>query len=486
MVIALASITVFLFRVGPDALRGQDAGQAALTGQVSSAEEGPMEGVLVSAKMTNSIVTVTVTSDAMGRYTFPQARLQPGKYSLRVRAAGYEIDNPGQIEISAQKTKQFDLKLHKTQDLAAQLTNAEWFMSIPGTDEQKAGLNGCTGCQTVERIMRSRYTAQQWPAILTRMSNYAPGAIPLHPQVRPGTQTEEGVTNSEQMQRRAQYLSTINLSSGRWEYVLKTLPRPKGRSTRVIITEYALPRANAQPHDAIVDKDGMIWYSDFGNQYIGKLDPKAAKAMEYPVPTVKPGFPTGGLDLEFDHEGNVRLGMMLQGGIGRFDKKTEKFQVFPLPKEEGANYRTQNAQVAPWWTYTDGKVWMNDVGPKGGFIGTEKGDIHRVDLKTGVWETFDPYKEVDADGKSHFTYGIAADSHNNLYAFDFGVRNIVKDRQQDRQKYGLSNPHTQFDAAPRPHGLAGSTPVRRVSWQQNRDARHAERKDPGVVVANPV
>ena len=55
---------------------------AALTGQVTSAEEGAMEGVLVSAKKAGSTVTITVVSDAQGRYSFPAAKLEPGQYSL--------------------------------------------------------------------------------------------------------------------------------------------------------------------------------------------------------------------------------------------------------------------------------------------------------------------------------------------------------------------------------------------------------------------
>ena len=33
-----------------------------------------------------------------------------------------------------------------------------------------------------------------------------------------------------------------------WEYPLKTLPRPSGRATHVVITEYDLPRKTLQPH----------------------------------------------------------------------------------------------------------------------------------------------------------------------------------------------------------------------------------------------
>ena len=56
-----------------------------LFGQVSSAEEGTMEGVLVSAKKPAGTITVTVASDASGDYAFPVERLEPGRYELTIR-----------------------------------------------------------------------------------------------------------------------------------------------------------------------------------------------------------------------------------------------------------------------------------------------------------------------------------------------------------------------------------------------------------------
>src|ERR1043166_1260599 len=67
------------------------AQQSPLAGQVSSPEEGTMEGVLVSAKRDGTTVTVTVVSDNQGRFSFPAGRLEPGHYSLRVRAVGYDL-----------------------------------------------------------------------------------------------------------------------------------------------------------------------------------------------------------------------------------------------------------------------------------------------------------------------------------------------------------------------------------------------------------
>src|SRR5229473_7229937 len=107
-------------------LAAQAPPPVALTGEVRSNEEGPMEGVLVSAKKAGSTVTITVVSDAQGHYSFPRTKLDPGSYLLRIRASGYELNDPGFVEVTAQKKAQVDLRLRKTLDLAAQLTNAEW------------------------------------------------------------------------------------------------------------------------------------------------------------------------------------------------------------------------------------------------------------------------------------------------------------------------------------------------------------------------
>src|SRR5215469_1587097 len=80
-------------------LLGQTQSPGALSGQVSSAAEGPMEGVLVSAKKADSTITVTVVTDNQGRYRFPAAKLDPGPYSLRVRAVGYELDVPHTVDV---------------------------------------------------------------------------------------------------------------------------------------------------------------------------------------------------------------------------------------------------------------------------------------------------------------------------------------------------------------------------------------------------
>src|SRR4051812_36326501 len=53
------------------ALPAAPASAQVLGGQVSSAEEGNMEGVVVSAKKAGSTVTISVVSNDKGEFTFP-------------------------------------------------------------------------------------------------------------------------------------------------------------------------------------------------------------------------------------------------------------------------------------------------------------------------------------------------------------------------------------------------------------------------------
>jgi len=397
----------------PGEARAQSA--AALSGQVTSAEEGAMEGVVVSAKRDGSTITISVVTDAKGRYAFPAARLEPGKYALRIRAAGFQVPGTPTANIAAGQEAKADLKLTKLRSLSAHLTNAEWMHSMPGTDPQKKFLLNCIGCHTLERIMKSSYDAEGLIDVINRMATYYPGTTPLRPQRLAG--------NFQRMRDRGNvkpivdWLATINLSQqDTWQFPLKTLPRPVGKSTQVIFTEYDLPEAHIQPHDVVMDSKGNVWYSDFGQMFLGKMDPKTGKVTQYPIPVTKPGFPLGSLDLEIDRDDNVWLGMMYQASIVRFDQKTETFKAWSIPKEwdtEGAQF----GHLAVNGTHVDGKVWVkNSDGTK----------IYRLDLATDKWE--DLGAPSDPRTKRRIgTYGIHADTAtNDAYLLDFAAGNIVK------------------------------------------------------------
>src|SRR6266404_2538427 len=72
----------------------------------------------------------------------------------------------------------------KAKGLSSQLTNAEWLVSMPGTEEQKSFLLNCKTCHTIERIAKSTHDADEWMPLFERMASYAPGSDPTHPQKR--------------------------------------------------------------------------------------------------------------------------------------------------------------------------------------------------------------------------------------------------------------------------------------------------------------
>jgi virginiamycin B lyase len=389
--------------------------QTALSGLVSSNEEGPMEGVLVSAKKEGATITTTVVTDQQGRYGFPAARMEPGRYTISIRAIGYKLDGGKTIDVPAGNGGgTADLKLSKVKSLVPQLSSGEWLLSLPGPDKQKAFLTMCVGCHTLQRVLTSTHDAAEFQQVFVRMSRYSPGSTPTHPQpLLPGPRGERPAVTGDAAKAAAEFLASVSLGNAEAvEYPLKTLPRPNGRSTKVIVTEYDLPRKDALPHDVIVDKDGQVWYSDFGAQFVGVMDPKTGKTKDIAIPVIRPEQPKGGLDIEFDPDGNVWLSMMYQAGISKIDRKTHEVSVFPFPKE-WISSSAQASMVSPTHSNVDGKVWTNNQ---------EDHLNYRLDLASGKFENLGPAKTPA--GKQIRAYGMPTDQQNNLYQLEFGGQSI--------------------------------------------------------------
>jgi len=374
-----------------------------------------MEGVIVTAKKDGSTISISVVSDDKGHYAFPADRLVPGHYNIKIRAIGYVSGGRPGADVAAGKTATVDLKLNKTDNIAPQLTSAEWLASMPGTDEQKAFLQDCVGCHTLIRPLSSGFTADDFMKIIPRMGTYAPGTQPQRPQkLLPGPRGNRGIVDNAKVKAAAEYLASVNLSKGdTYSYKLQPFPRPKGRATHVIYTTYDLARPEAMPHDVIFHQ-GKVYFTDFGSQFIGELDPKTGKEIDHAIPILKADEPRGVLELKPDPEGNLWASMMYQGGIARLNTKTGKVDTFKVPdKWQGPN--TQESMVSPEHWTVDGYVWTNNQ---------EDHSILRVNVKTGEWENLGVLK--DPKGRSINGYDIPTDKDNNLFLLEFGGTKIGK------------------------------------------------------------
>ena len=408
---AMASVSVVaLAMAGSPPAMAQSRGPAALTGTVSSAEEGKMEGVVVSAKRPGSTMMVSVSTNAKGEYSFPQDRLAPGTYDITMRAVGYTL-KPTTATIQASAAAKLDLKLGKAAHdvLALQLTNSEWLQSAPGTPGQKMAMLRCLDCHGLQRPIFSTDKADELAFTVQRMGAHSANASPNFPFFHQNASELLSRPPNNAQKQLASYIASINLSSGKtWSYKLQTQPRPTGKSTQAIITTYDLPES-AAPHDTLHDKEGNVWFSDFQHHVISKLDPKTGKVTRYPVPISKPGFPTGSLMITMDKDGNIWEGMMGQAQIAMLDPKTEKVSIYMAPDWDKGD--TRITMIDALHSNVDGKLWTKT---NGGPDPDHANKLYQFDLATKKFHEVMP----PAGKRDIAAYGLVTDLDNNVYSLD--------------------------------------------------------------------
>jgi streptogramin lyase len=387
-----------------------------LMGMVTSEEEGAMEGVVVSARREGSPITVSVISNAQGQYQFPKNRLESGTYALRMRAVGYDLTDPGSVELTGEPV-QVDLQLTKTRRLSAQLSNTEWMISAPGSFEEKQYFDDCTMCHTLQRPMTSRYGPNDMAKVVQRMGAHTLNSTPAFPHFKSHVAEMLSEPLTEQEIDKGRYFSSINLSEAdTWQFPLQTLPRPTGKATEVIITTYDLPRADSAPHDAVVGPDGNVWYNDFVSAYIGKMDPKTGEVTEYDLPIQKPGYATGSHALDFGSDGKVYASGMHQGYVVQFDPETEEMKtlLFPYWDADDAGGDARITVLDPAGVAVNGLIWVN------GYKGGEMGVAYQVNPETNEWT---PITHT-ASAPPHNAYDVIADAQNNMYGINMNKEHV--------------------------------------------------------------
>jgi len=293
-------------------------------GVVKSAKGDLLEGMMVQLIAQKTAVRTTVYSNADGHYEFP--KLDAGTYTLRIAQPRefqpyvrekIEISGPAQLEdITLSRLTNAELLPH-TPEIAAQMTGSEWLMSLSGTGEEKKLLTtSCNWCHSYQQIFRNRYDEAGWAHIIKRMTHGA-GSPLIH--MRPS-----GRFNPQAEAKFVKWLASVR-GPDSVDPPFVTLPRPQGRQTRVIITEYELPRLDLATHDVAGDSKGNIWYSPHRSSYIGKLDPRTGAVKEYRVPQVPDGVLPGTHWIHVDKNDIVWGSENWAHNIWFFDPKTEQF-----------------------------------------------------------------------------------------------------------------------------------------------------------------
>ena len=150
----------------------------------------------------------------------------------------------------------------------------------------------------------------------------------------------------EQYRKQAEYLASINLSAVEQLGISAQDPAaPHRPAPPTSSSPNTICRARRSSRmTCIVDEQGMVWYSDFGELFISKFDPKTLKLTEYPVKEFKPGCPGRQLSTSsWTSSGTFWFDTMYQGALGNLDPKTGEIKYYPL--RDGIQRRRRAAQL---------------------------------------------------------------------------------------------------------------------------------------------
>lgn len=344
-------------------------------GVVRSSEGAPIEGIGVQLIAPNAVRT-TVYSNEEGGYEFPQ--MQSGEYTLRI-ATPLEFLPYQQDSVKIQGTAKLenivleriaspetfvmvsDSGLPPTPEIYSQLTGAEWLWNLAGTSLEKSQLHrSCgSGCHGYQRIFRNRYDERSWRLIVNRMYNYSGRTL-----INPSQGSTRGTP--EQEDNLVKWLAKVRGPDSE-DIPLRTFPRPQRAATRVVVTEYELPRALLLPHDVAGDSKGNIWYTSHKTPYIGELDPRTGIITEYKVPAT-PGALTGTHRIAVDDKNGIVWASDNWGhNVVRLDLRTKLFTLYPIETPDPLNSPAfSNFGLAP-----DGSIWE-----------TMEGAVVRMDPRT--------------------------------------------------------------------------------------------------------
>ena len=381
-----------------------------LSGKVVSSTGDRLAGVPVRARRTSSTIAVTVYTNGDGDYAFPEwsdlGRVQKDppstSHSISIELPDFEPARR-EITLTAGTTATADFTLRPRQPSIADATASEIVAALPGSDEQKHLLIQCDNCHSLQFALRTSRTKDQWKEIIRRMAGERAVS-----RETPGTRA---FGQKKYVEPLADYLASIRGPGSSNQLPFKLRPRPTAAaSTRLVITEYDIPRAGQRdlsilrgdrrfvwPHDILLDpKSDFAYYTDHFSFNLGRLNRRTGEVKEYPYTLLsgmgreemgivgerqeRAGNPGGGShDMAWDADGNVVFGM--GGGTVRFNPRTETF----TPWASGSNM----FGIDP-----AGTVWYLDKG------------LHALNMKSGNVKDYavpegtdDDTYDMETDGK---------------------------------------------------------------------------------------
>ena len=285
--------------------------RATISGTVKDSTGSGLSGVLVRLINTDRNISVSVLSQAGGRY-YADA-LFTGTYEVRAERKGYESAVKSGVPATGQVL--LDLVVRKVDNEDTYLSSADVFGQFPEHEDKSLVVDTCFRCHSMLSFLKARKSHDQWDALVKRMA----------PRRR------ADITEDE-MNRVVDYFSRFFNESVPIGKPFEDAPEAPPSAMPVRITEYSIPdqpppevtvpstnTADIYPHNIIVTPQGMVWFALYKANRIASLDPRTGEFQSYPVPT--PGSVPHGITFS-RRDGSIWFTEARGNHVGRLDPQT--------------------------------------------------------------------------------------------------------------------------------------------------------------------
>jgi virginiamycin B lyase len=432
---SLLIIGTVLITAGGRTAPAQSSGAAGvIQGNIKSADGGPMEGVVVSARASVKSFTTSVFTDGQGNYTFPS--LDAGQYKLWAQAVGFDAAR-SEFALTGTGINR-SLTMAPIKDvgrIVKQMSGVEFLRSLPQSTAADRRMvhaykNNCTGCHTASHALGNRWDARGWGVLVDLMTVFPSTGEPV-PAMRPTPDRMGSPMIAAYRNELAEYLGRARGATELSD--LRLLPRPTGEATQVVITEYDLPRTDGRnhfddgsdwsmgtpsrfvgraAHDVWLDAAGNVWMADdlVPNRTLAKLDPRTGKVTDYALKG-EDGKTIATHSVVVDSVG--RVWATGDGNFVMYDTRNGDFKEFRRPAGMRAT--------------VGGTL---DVDSKGNPWATSLNGVIKLDAATGQYTHYEGPPAPDglcgADCGGWGTYGNTVDRNDNVWATNPGLDRLLK------------------------------------------------------------
>ena len=376
---------------------------APLHGTVTGEDGQPVSGYMLSiddGQVEAGDVTVTVFTDAQGRYRTPD--LDAGT-ALQVRggtpAYAFAEAPDGYLPLSAAKSSDEGLRLDiqvREADTPELLPASAWLSKSADAHGRDMLVLHCTACHQMptEKIrgfaqhlygLDEAQRVQAWRAMVQYMRikvfEIGPEGSLINPDTVPFevmSDPDNSLFNGYDEQVIAEYMAKEVPTDYRSAEGYRVDHGPSAVTADTLIKEIHLPKTSLVREIALTPKSNYLWGADLQRNRLLRVDPdNPSEQVGYPVPYDKP---TGPHTLIDDAEGYIWDGNVEGDVVFRFNPVTEEWQGYQFgPGSVVHDFAIDDQfRVA---RDADGHVWLTLIGKnKMGKLNTETGEVTEYDV----------------------------------------------------------------------------------------------------------